>query len=244
MSQGGVHPSVSSQPPQRTRQYVLSASTNSPRATASPGLRSVTTLSGGASDSSFLTSFPRGHGFMAAPPCDAPRPRSINGPANSKGCNLYSSTDENLTVSKITARVSRVGVAARPPRLARLLPRRRVSMATGPFSLIQTRQAALLRLTSGPSVDSPPVPLGPHPTTANAGASNPGALCLLSSSLNLARPSRVALQGRTVEGFGSKPIEGARDHFSCPEIDLDQLAHSPVFQSAGKPGWPASVSTT
>jgi hypothetical protein len=42
-------------------------------------------------------------------------------------------------------------------------------------------------------------------------------------------PPREALQGLAVQCPGVPPVVAASDHFSCPEIDHDQLAH--VFVS-------------
>lgn len=195
----GGNLSVSAHPPQRVRQYDFSAPSNSARASGSFGLPRI------------LTTFAAGvssKSFLTSFPLTHPKSSSIHGlndqygKAYPIGCIADSPSRRAVSHSPSAARVSRAGVAARTSPGDRAdFPGQRVDALAGAF-----------------------------PTTANARRFLADARpCLFSDPSNLCPSSSEARQRFPVQGFGISPIEGAADHFSCPEIDHDQLPHLSVL---------------
>lgn len=247
MVQSGIL-SVSSQPPHLTRQYVTSDASRAALAIGSRGLpRSLITFSGNMSCIAARTNGARVHDLVGTDffrfaigttPRRDPSPSEIKTP-NGQACNPKSSEHE-LTFVKINARPSSAVVAARPPRLARLTPDRRVSMAVGAF-YSETRRGFLPLLTSGRDAPSPPDASRPNPSTRKSAPLQDAPLCLFSSSLNLAHLPIEARQRFSVQDTGIKPVGHAADYLLRPEVHGNQLAHVVAFKSAGKPVRPVSV---
>ena len=121
---------------------------------------------------------------------------------------------------QIAARSPRVGVAARLAPLDRavLTPTAEPKQRSASFHS-QTRRVVLHRVTSGPSVDRSPVPLGPHHSTQSGGPLQPACPCC------------VSRERGAVECLCAQPVSRAADYSSCPEVHNNQPTHSAFVQS-------------
>lgn len=200
-----------------------------------PSNVAMTAAINSASDSSVIAR--PGNGFCTLKlPVTSPPGEATNGAHYGKAVESNFNQNVNFQIAPVLPR--RVTVRNSPP--ARFSPVG-APLPTGAF-YSETRRAARFRPASGPSVDSPPDPLGPNPSTAKGAPLQDAPLCQPVSSLNLARPPREARQSLPMQGVRVPPVKLPADDLLRHEVHGHQLAQSLVSMPARSSERPCSVS--